>query len=201
MRSLQILLAVATIAFSSAPGARAVVYAIDPDHSRVTLNATHLGVGTVEGRFDKLSGTLEYDPTNIGASAVRVRIDAASINTNHSSRDEHLRSADFLDTRTYPEITFESTEVTKSKHNELRIAGNLSLHGVTRPVVLLAKFGGATMDMEGKKRVAFATSVSINRKDYGITWNRMIGGSMLVGQMVQISLSIEGVEQTAGLPK
>lgn len=201
MRSLQILLAVAAIGFSIAPGALAVVYTIDPDRSRVILTATHLGIGTVEGRFDRLSGTLEYDPMNIGASAVHVQIDAASINTNQSARDEHLRSADFLDTRKYPEITFESTEVTKSKHNELRIAGNLSLHGVTRPVVLLARFGGATVDMEGKKRVAFSTSLSINRKDYGITWNRMIGGSVFVGQMVQISLSVEGVEQTADTPK
>jgi polyisoprenoid-binding protein YceI len=201
LKALHVLFAFVVIGLSLAPSARAKVYTIDPDHSSVTLSATHLGVGAVQGRFDKFAGTFEFDPANIGASNVHVRIDASSINTNQSARDEHLRSAEFLDADKYPEITFESTAVTGLKLNQLRIAGNLTLHGVTNPVVLLAKLGGATKDMDGKNRVAFATSTDIRRKDYHIDFNQMVGVSMVVGQIVQIYLNVEGVELTEGSPK
>ncbi|MBM3286579.1 MAG: polyisoprenoid-binding protein [Candidatus Eisenbacteria bacterium] len=194
MKSLEIILAAVAIALltTSAGGA---VYMLDPDHSTISLNATHLGIGTVQGHFEKFSGTLEFDPTKVSASKVQVRIDASSISTNHSFRDQHLRSPEFLDVQEYPEILFESTEVTASDRSEFQIAGNLTLHGVTRPVVLQAKFRGAATDMEGKSRIAFAASTRIDRKDFGMAWNRIIGGSPLVGQIVEILLDVEGVEQ------
>jgi polyisoprenoid-binding protein YceI len=184
-----------------APQAGAKIYTIDPDHSSVILNVTHLGVGTVQGRFDKFSGTFDFDPDHLDQASIKVGIEAGSINTNQSIRDRHLRSAEFLDVKKYPEITFASTQVTKTHEDEYRIEGNLSLHGVTRPVVLIAKLGGLATDMNGRSRVGFAVSTSINRKDYGINWNQMVGSSMLVGQIIQIFLNIEGVEQAAPASK
>ena len=190
-----ILLATATIAPSVAPGAGAANYVIDPDHSNVILRATHLGIGNVDGRFDKFSGTLEYDPANVAASKVRIVIDAASIDTNQRTRDDHLRSADFLDTEKFPEITFESTEVRESDPNKIRIAGNLSLHGVTRSMVLIATIRGTTKDADGRNRIAFDTNAQINRQDFGMTWNKVVGGNSLVGRIISIFLNVEGLEQ------
>jgi polyisoprenoid-binding protein YceI len=197
LTKLQSLVLATAIGLPFATRAPAAVYRIDPDHSSVALNATHLGIGTVQGRFDRFSGTLEFDPANIEASVVRVRIDAQSINTNQPSRDEHLRSPQFLEVKRYPEIIFESTKVTQPKRNELQILGNLSLHGVTRPVVLTATLEGTATDLQGDHRLAFAAATTINRKDYGIVWNQVVGEGVLVGQVIQIFLDIEAVEQAA----
>jgi polyisoprenoid-binding protein YceI len=168
-------------------------FAIDPDHSSITLTATHLGIGTIQGQFDRFSGRFRYDPQDLAASSVSVEIQTSSINTNQAFRDKHLRSADFLDVEKYPEITFESTEVSRPDPDHVRIVGDLTLHGVTRPVTLLAKLGGMSQDSDGRNRVAFNAATDINRKDFGILWNQVVGSSMVVGQMVQINLNIEGV--------
>jgi polyisoprenoid-binding protein YceI len=174
----------------------AAVYRIDPDHTNILLSATHLGVGTVQGRFEKFSGTLEYDPKDVGASRVSVKIDAASIDTHQEFRDKHLRSADFLDVEKYPEITFASTEVSGVDRNRLKVLGNLSMHGTTRPMVLLATLRGIVQDMDEKSRIALTITGDINRRDFNMVWNRMVGTSALVGQVIVFDLNIEGVEQT-----
>lgn len=196
MRYTPLLLALAALSGlhpSDSFGAR---YAVDTDHSSIVLNVTHLGIGTVQGRFDKFSGTFDYHPTNLTLSKVSVVIDASSINTNQALRDRHLRSTEFLDTEKYPEIRFWTTEVTRLERDVLKLDGNLSLHGVTRPVVLVATLTGMSPDMEGKNRIAFTATAQINRKDYGIDWNQMVGSNAFVGQVVQISLNVEGVEQS-----
>lgn len=195
MKTLTILLATAAIALLIANGAGAVTYMIDPDHSNVTLHATHLGIGAVDGRFDKFSGSFEYDPANVAASKVRIVIEASSINTNQRVRDDHIRSADFLDAQKFPEITFESTEIRVSGQSGIRIAGNLTLHGVTRPMVLIATLRGTGKDADGKNRIAFDTNAQINRQDFGMTWNKTIGGNMLVGQIISLFMNVEGLEQ------
>jgi polyisoprenoid-binding protein YceI len=177
-----------------APLAYATDYKIDPDHSSVILHATHLGIGTVEGRFEAFSGGFSYDPKDPAACKVMVKIETASINTNQAFRDQHLRSADFLNVKKYPEITFSSTEVAKADADNLKITGDLTLHGVTHPVTLLARLGGVAQDLEGKKRIAFSATTEINRKDFGMNWNQVVGSTMVVGQMIEITLSIEGVE-------
>jgi polyisoprenoid-binding protein YceI len=174
----------------------ATFYRIDPDHTAILLSATHLGIGTVQGRFEKFSGTLEYDPKNIGASKVSVTIDAASIDTHQDFRDKHLRSSDFLDVEKYPEITFVSTEVTRTDKGRLKVLGNFSMHGVTHPMTLLAQLGGIVKDMDGKNRIALTITGDIHRKDYNITWNQMVGTSALVGQVIAFNLDVEGVEET-----
>lgn len=167
---------------------------IDPDRTSLSLSATHLGIGTVEGRFNEFSGTIEYDPKDPGASRVSVKIDAASIDTHQGFRDKHLRSSDFLNVEKYPEITFASTEVTLADRNQLRVLGNLSMHGTTRPVVMLAKLGGIARGMDGKSRIALTITGDINRRDFNMVWNRMVGTSELVGQMIGFDLNVEGTE-------
>jgi polyisoprenoid-binding protein YceI len=199
-KTLQNLILIALAGVSLAPRAGATVYTIDPEHSSVVLNATHLGVGSVQGRFDTFSGKLEFDPQNVGRSRVHITIETASVNTNQPYRDEHLRSADFLDVSKYPEITFQSTGVTKVSQDEFRIAGNLSLHGTTRPVMLTAKLGGFAKDVTGKSRIAFSASTGIDRTDFGMGFNQMVAGTPLVGRIIQIFLNMEGVEQAGETP-
>jgi polyisoprenoid-binding protein YceI len=177
--------------------ARATVYAIDPDHTSIMLNTTHLGIGTVHGRFDNFSGTFEYDPDDITASKVSVRIDASSINTNQPVRDRHLRSADFLDVKRYPEITFTSTDVTRVNRNRLKILGDMSMHGVTCPVTLFATLRGTLADVDGKNRIAFSATTEIHREDFGLRFIRVVGlGAQLIGETIRIILEVEGVEKT-----
>jgi polyisoprenoid-binding protein YceI len=194
---LRLLVAAAALVLSamSAPS-QAAVYRIDPDHSDILLSCTHLGIGTVQGRFGKFSGTIEYDPKDLGASRVLVKIDAASIDTHQEFRDTHLRSSDFLDVETYPEITFASAEVTRMDSSRLKVLGNLSMHGTTHPMILLAKLGGIAQDMDGKNRIALTITGSIDRRNYNMVWNRMVGTSALVGQMIGFDLNVEGVEET-----
>lgn len=201
MKTQQVLVGAAIIAFSMASRSPASVYEIDPEHSSVVLRATHLGVGTVEGRFDDFAGTIEFDSTDVMMSKVFVNIRSSSINTNQQERDKHLRSADFLNADKYPLITYESTEVAEVGLDGIRIVGNLSLHGVTHRVVLPVRLRGYTQDMDGKRRIAFDTSTQINRKDYGMTWNRMVVGNELVGQVITIFLNVEGVEKVDAIAK
>jgi polyisoprenoid-binding protein YceI len=183
------------LTWSSASDSWAAHYLIDPDHSSILLSATHLGIGTVEGRFEKYSGSFAYDPKDVGAAQVSVKIDAGSINTHQDFRDHHLRSSDFLDVEKYPEITFSSTKVTATDRSTFKILGNLSLHGVIRPIVLQATLGGTVLDMDGKNRIALTITGDINRRDFNMIWNRIIGNSPLVGQIIRFNLNIEGVEQ------
>jgi polyisoprenoid-binding protein YceI len=191
------LLAMVPLTLLTASSAWATTYVIDPDHTSIVLNTTHLGIGTVHGRFDKFAGTFEYDPNDVVASRVSVRIDASSINTNQPVRDRHLRSADFLDVKRFPEIIFTSTAVTRIDRDEFRILGDLSMHGVTHPVTLLTTLGGTAADADGKSRIAFSARTEIYRKDFDLHPNRVVGlGARLVGEMIRIILEVEGVEQT-----
>jgi polyisoprenoid-binding protein YceI len=192
LKSLAALIAITLLGASTS---WAVVYQIDPDHTSIILSTTHLGIGTVEGRFEKFSGTFQYDPKNIGASQVSVKIDAASINTGQDFRDKHLRSADFLDVAKYPEITFSSTEVKAIDRSKLKVLGNLSMHGKTQPVVLLATLVGTAVDLDGKNRIAITIMGDIKRKDFGMVWNQIVGGNNLVGEVIRFNMNVEGVEQ------
>ena len=198
MKPVQILLGVLSLCILAATGAAASVFVIDPDHSSVSLSATHLGIGTVQGRFDRFSGSFDYLPSDMSHATVDVRIEAASLNTNQTFRDQHLRSDEFLDVTRFPEITFRATRVSLTGSDKLTIIGNLTLHGVSRPVTLDATLRGTSPDMDGKNRIAFSATTQINRQDYGMAWNKTIGANQIVGQTILIFLNIEGVEQAAG---
>lgn len=174
---------------------------LDPTHSSIAFTVRHMVVAKVHGRFARYEGTLrlpEGEPT--GASLlqgeVEVSIDTASIDTQVEARDNHLRSPDFFDAAQFPRITFRSTGVTGAAgEGGLRIAGELTLRGVTRPVELQAEFLGRMTDPFGTERLAFSASTRIDRKDFGLTWNQALeAGGVLVGDRIDINLELQAVK-------
>jgi len=169
--------------------AHATSWLIDPVHSTVGFSVRHF-FAMVPGNFDKFSGSIEYDPANPTAASVKVDIDPASINTKAEKRDNHLRSADFFDVATFPAMSFQSTKVTKGEGNALSVEGNLTMHGVTKPVTLAVTFLGAGPAMGGQ-RAGFQATTKINRKDFGINWNKTVDNGMMLGDDVDINIGIE----------
>ena len=172
-----------------------VTWTIDTVHSEVSFRIRHL-VSKVPGTFTSWHGTIVADPTNWNGGSVDVRIAAGSITTKNEKRDAHLRSADFFAADSFPEITFKSrsVEVTGSA---ITVAGDLTMRGVTKPVVLTGEFGGITGPPEPRKqRIGFSVATKLNRLDYGVKYNRAVeGGGMLLGDDVDITINIEAVRQ------
>lgn len=170
-----------------------VRWQIDTNHSELTFRIRHL-VSRVSGQFNQWSGTIVADPANLSGGSVQVDIQTASIDTNNERRDTHLRSADFFDAATHPTITFRSTRVAVDGRG-LRVHGNLTLRGVTKPVVLegrMTEVGGPA----GRRRIGFEAETVINRMDYGVAWNRAAeGGGVVLGDEVRISIAVSAVEQ------
>jgi polyisoprenoid-binding protein YceI len=172
----------------------------DFTHSNVDFSVRHLLVSKVRGRFNKWNGTLLIDEANLGASSVEVQIDASSVDTSEPKRDEHLRSADFFDVEKYPHLTFKSTGVERNGDDRLRVAGDLTIHGVTRPVVLDVERGGSVRDPWGLERTGFTITTSIDRKDFGITFNQALDhGGLALGEKVSISIDIEATTAAVAL--
>ena len=171
---------------------------IDTSHSGAHFTVRHMVVSKVRGAFSRWQGTLAFDEKNPEASKVSVKIEAASIDTREEKRDAHLRSADFFDVAQYPTLSFESTKVEKVEGNTYRVTGDLTIHGITKQVVLDTDYLGAGKDPWGNDRVGFEASTSINRKDFGLTWNQALeAGGVLVGDKVEISLDVEAVKAEA----
>lgn len=164
---------------------------VDPAHSRLGFVARHLMVTKVRGSFSVFGGTVRVGE-RIEDSTVEIRVDAASIDTHAPDRDTHLRSADFLDVEQYPALTFVSTKVERTGETGLRVEGELTIRGVTKPVQLDAEFDGLTDDPWGGKRVAFTATTEIDREDWGITWNVALEkGGVLVSKKVQIEIDVQ----------
>jgi polyisoprenoid-binding protein YceI len=170
-----------------------VTWQIDQDHSEVSFRIRHL-VSRVRGRFNRFEGTIVADPQNLAGGSVRVSIQTASIDTDQERRDTHLRSSDFFDAATHPAITFQSTRVEQSGES-LKVYGSLTIRGVTKPVVLNGRFtgvGGAA----GHRRIGFDATTTVDRMDYGVSWNRAAeGGGALLGDEVEINLTVEAIER------
>ena len=193
----RILAAISTIVVLSLPAlASAAAWKIDPDHSNVGFKVRHLMVSNVRGNFDKHTGTVNLDDKDITKSKVEVTIDTASINTNVQKRDEHLRSADFFDVAKYPTMTFVSKKVAKAGQDRLRVTGDLTLHGVTREVVLDVEGPSQeSKDPWGNIRRGATATTKINRKDYGLVWNKSLEtGGVVVGDDVTITLEVEMIK-------
>jgi polyisoprenoid-binding protein YceI len=173
-------------------------FEIDPVHSHVGFSVRHMMVAKVRGRFTSVSGTIQVadDPT---ASSVEVDIDAASIDTRDDTRDGHLRSPDFLDVETYPKLTFRSAGVTVKGTGSFAVPGELTIHGVTRPVELEVTYEGMNpKDPFGMQRLGFTAETEIDREDFGLTWNQVLEtGGVMVGKNVKIELEIEAVRPAA----
>jgi len=186
-----LLTAVAT--WTSAVGA--VQYTVDPAHTSVTFQVRHLFT-QVSGRFDRFSGTIDFDPAQPAQAKVAGSIEAASISTNNDKRDQDLRSSKFFDVEKFPTITFTSTAVPQVDAAKLigKMDGKLTIHGVERPIVIDVAYLGAGKDPWGKQRAGFSGRTTINRKDFGLTWNQALEtGGVLVGDEVTIDLQIEAV--------
>jgi polyisoprenoid-binding protein YceI len=172
--------------------APAGVWTIDPTHSSVGFSVKHMMIATVRGRFAQFEGAIEVDES--GAARIHGVVDAASIDTNESQRDEHLRSADFLDAAEHPEIRFRSTAVERRGDGEYRIAGEITIRGATREIALDAQVQGAGTDPWGNERVALEATGQLSRKDFGLTWNQaMEAGGVLVGDRVTLTLDLSTV--------
>lgn len=176
--------------------ALADTWELDPAHSRVGFGVTHLMVSTVEGRFPAAQATLDYEVGAVRDLEVTVDIDVASIDTNNEQRDEHLRSADFFDVAQFPAITFRSTGV-KASRKGFEIAGDLTIKGVTKRVTLKGTgLEAAVTDPWGNQRVGATATTTVNRKDFGLTWNQTLEtGGVLVGDDVELRLQVEFIKK------
>ena len=167
-------------------------YTIDPAHSGAHFTVRHMMITNVRGAFRNIKGTVVYDTENPANSTVEAEIDAASIDTREAQRDAHLRSADFLDVEKFPAITFRSTKVEQAGDGEWKVAGDLTIHGVTRPVVLNVE-GPAPegKDPWGNLRSGASATTKIKRSDFGLTWNAALEtGGFLVGDELKIELEL-----------
>ncbi len=165
---------------------------VDPVHSGVEFQVKHLGIATVKGQFKEFEGTVEVSPD--GAKAYGT-VKTASVDTREPQRDEHLRSADFFEAEKYPEIAFRSTTIRPVGEDELEIDGELTIHGVTRPITLKAEIEGTETDLQGNDRVGLSASAQINRSDYEMKFNAALGsGNVVVSDKVKILVDISAVK-------
>jgi len=170
-------------------------WTIDASHTRIGFVARHAMVTKVRGAFNEFEGTAIVDGTSLTASSVSVTIKAASIDTRNDQRDGHLRSNDFLAMDEYPEITFVSTGVTPAGATSLELTGDLTIKGVTNPVTVPFEFEGLATDPFGNLRAGFEGAVTINRKDYGITWNAALEtGGVLVSDKIVLEFDVSAIK-------
>lgn len=166
-------------------------FVLDVSHTNVQFRVKHLGINTVTGRFDRFSGSFTWDSTAPALGSVDVTIDAASVDTDIERRDNHLRSSDFFFVDSFPTITFRSTNVRRVEGNRFRVLGDLTIRGVTKPVVLDAELTGLLRLKSGAEVAAVSARTTINRFDYGLAWNRLTEGVANVAPEVEIVLNIE----------
>ena len=185
MRSL-----LALVALVALPAA-ASTWEIDPNHTESSFVVKHLMVSNVRGQFGKTTGTIQVDDKDIAKSKAEITIDASTINTRVEKRDAHLKSPDFFDVEKFPTITFKSTKLTKGEGNTLKAEGDLTIHGVTKPVVLNVEYTPEIV-AGGKAVRGLTATTKINRKDFGLNWNRTIeAGGVMVGDDVAITVEAE----------
>ncbi|WP_321477790.1 YceI family protein [uncultured Paludibaculum sp.] len=189
---------VLALALLAVPAVFAEEYKIDTSHSKAAFTVKHLMVSNVRGEFSKVTGTISYDEKNPAATRIDATIDATTVNTSEPKRDEHLRSADFFDVAKFPTMSFKSKSAKKTADG-IAVTGDLTIHGVTRQVVLNVE--GPSQEMKDPwnmlRRGATATTV-INRADYGLTWNKALEtGGMVVSNEVKITIDVEATRATA----
>ncbi|NRD54571.1 YceI family protein [Corallococcus exiguus] len=188
LKSVITLVAVAAPSFAFASA-----WEIDSSHSSAQFAVKHMMVSNVRGTFSNVKGNVNLDDKDITKSTIEATIDATTINTNEPKRDEHLKSPDFFDTAKFPTITFKSTKVAKAGKDKLNVTGDLTMHGVTKPVTLAVEGPTAeTKDAWGNVRRGAVATTKIKRSDFGLTWNKALeAGGVAVGDEVTITLDLE----------
>jgi len=170
-------------------------WAVDPTHSSVEFSVKHLGIASVKGAFREFEGALVIGDDLAAATATGV-VKVASVDTNEAQRDEHLRSPDFFDAATYPELTFASTAIRPVDDEVFEIDGEITLHGATKPITLTAEIQGFEQDPWGNERIGLEIRGQLSRGEFGMTFNQALGsGNMLVSDKVKLSLDISAVKQ------
>jgi polyisoprenoid-binding protein YceI len=185
--------ALAVLALSVPSLALGATWDIDPAHSAAQFQVRHLTVSNVRGDFGKVTGTVEWDEKDVTKSTVKATVDVASLDTREPKRDEHLKSADFLDAEKFPNMTFESTKVAKAGPNKLKVTGNLTIKDVTKPVVLDVEgpFKPVT-DPWGNTKSGLSATTTIKRQEFNVKWNKTLqNNAAVVGDEVKITLDIE----------
>ena len=169
---------------------------IDSSHTSVEFTVRHMMISNVKGQFQKTTGTITANGNDPASAKIDVTIDASSVDTRVERRDAHLKSPDFLDVAKFPTITFKSTKVEAAGPNKWTMTGDLTIHGVTRPVVLDVEGSGAPIQVMGHTRAGASATAKIKRSDFGLTWNKALEtGGVLVGDDIAISIDIEAVKE------
>jgi len=188
-----LLIITVAIAFTASLFAQAKTWQIDPNHSAAQFSVRHMGISTVRGAFTKVSGTVTYDPADLSKTTLEATIDANSVDTRVERRDNDLRSPNFFDVAKYPSLTFKSKRVEAAGTGKLKITGDLTIHGVTKEVVLDVDDPSVLVqDPKGNSHMGASASTKINRKDFGVN-----GASSTVGDDVPITLDVELVSAAA----
>lgn len=191
------ILAVA-ILLLSVTAVRADEYVLDQPHSGVSFTVRHMAISKVHGTFNDFTGSLNIAPADTSAWSCEAVIQVASVDTRNEKRDGHLKSADFFDADEYPTITFKSTKFIPKGDNTFDIEGNLTMRGVTKPVTLRAEFTGQMTDDWGNERIGATAKTTINRMDYGVSWDSVMEtGGLVVSHDVDITLEIEAVKKSS----
>ncbi|HEX8761251.1 MAG TPA: YceI family protein [Pseudonocardiaceae bacterium] len=173
-------------------------YVLDPAHSRIGFVARHAMVTKVRGSFNEFEGTGYFDAADPSRSHLEVTIKAASIDTRNADRDAHLRTNDFFDMETYPEIRFVSTAVERVDETTYRVSGDLTIKGVTRPVTIDFEYTGSAVDPFGNQRLGLEGTTTVNRRNWGINWNAALdAGGVLVGEKVLLEFEVSAIRQAA----
>lgn len=175
--------------------AEPATYKVDSSHSAVSFTIRHF-VSNVPGRFKDFEGVIKHDRQKPEASSVNFTVQSASIDTANNDRDEHLRGPDFFDVQKYPTLSFASTSVKAKDANNLEVTGDLTLHGVTKRITIPVEFLGAVKGPRGEK-AGFESTFTLNRKDYGIVWNRVLDAGPVLSDDVKVTISIEADRQDA----
>jgi polyisoprenoid-binding protein YceI len=179
---------------TTAPSTLTGRYSIDPSHSRVGFVARHAMVTKVRGSFNEFEGSGYFDAENPAASRLELTIQAASIDTRNADRDAHLRSNDFFDMENHPEIRFVSTAVEQLDADSYRVTGDLTIKGITKPVTVDFEYTGTAVDPYGNQRVGLEGSTTVNRKDWGVSWNAALdAGGVLVGEKVVLDFDVSAI--------
>ena len=175
-------------------------FVVDKNHSEAVFQVRHI-VSRVSGKFDDFTGSISVDPANPAASSVEFTIKTPSINTGVADRDKHLRSADFFEVEKFPEISFKSTSVKPTSRKDVYdVTGTFTMHGVTKTITLPVEFLGFAKDPRGNQRAGFTARTKLNRKDYGIVWNRALdNGGTLLSDDVDITVNIEAAKSAAAV--
>lgn len=189
-----LVLLTSSVSLASTPKIEGGKYSLDAAHSKVGFDVSHLVIASVEGRFNGVTGEIEMGK-KIEDTKITAKVDIKTVNTGNGDRDKHLMSPEFFDAEKFPEMTFVSKSVS-GKAEALKIKGDLTMHGVTKAVVLDGKYAGVANDPFGNTKIAFQAKGKINRKDFGLTWSKMVEAGPVVGDEVMIELKVEAGKPT-----